>query len=476
MTVTPFGWIFVAALACVLVLRPFWLAALVVVSAVLHAPVVVVISGASWRFGVTPWLVASIGVIMVLGASLFRAKPRVGTLAVFAQPMFLAWSLFFAWSISSVMFLPFVFAGLDTYNVASTESLATGPEPLEWRAVYAVHAANFALIWALFGGVQWFAGSSAFRSSLYAGVILAATLSVALSLGQRALVAAGVGQPEALLASLNPAYVQTPFQQYGSFFRVGLPFSEPSYASSWFAAMFGAGLGAFLFTRSVLLGCGLVVGAGLGLLNALGGSGLAGACLAGTVLLASAVFIWWRSRVWRPLLGPKLAVIGVSISLVAVVITVAALREQCGTWCPSQFYAEIVEPRLADYEREGLSRHRSNLHALHVVAETSGLGVGLGANRASSNLLSMASTIGVLPTLLFYAMLSHQLLRARALGAPKKEQVIYGCGLLAMMCSVVVGIPDLAWPAMWIWVLASFSLVAAPGGRRSGSEAGSSRR
>lgn len=462
MSFTPFGLVFLPIVALLLALRRQWLLPLLVVSAAMHAPAVAIVgSGNARPLGLTPWLVVSAAVFVHLFALIVsRRRVELGTNRE-VRLLFAGWSAFCAWAVVSAFTLPFLFAGLPTYNHEVMDSIAHGTEPLTWRPVYAVLAVNVVILWMHFLYLLQLAPGRVAARQVAVGMACAGVLALVATLAQRMLV---MYWPEGLAAanlSLNPSYSQvlTSFG-FGTFFRANWPFSEPSYASVWFAAFYAAGLGLAFFSRRPLLGVATVVVSGLGLVNTLGGSGIASAGLATLLLSGAAIARWFRTRdEERRRLGRRLIV-----PLALLVLLPFALWGLRQTPNPDvkegTISTDLVGPRLADGARGGNTRTESNRVALRLLADSYGLGVGLGATRASSFALNLASNLGVVGTVLFFVLLARQVRAMHRLVPEGTARLFIEFGLLGMLAGAIAGIPDIAWPALWVWILGSFALIA----------------
>jgi hypothetical protein len=160
--------------------------------------------------------------------------------------------------------------------------------------------------------------------------------------------------------------------------RVGLPFSEPSYLSTYLAAT-TVGLWAV-----ALLGRGwwwawlAAVLSSLGLLNSLGSTGLAATGVAMAVLC-----LWVLGNALRP-------VTGVGRRLRAALLGVLLLL--ASTWGLQMYTQSAIKPKVDGFveslivskakQQDGV-RELSNKRALEIVQETYGLGVGMGSNRVT---------------------------------------------------------------------------------------------
>lgn len=458
LTITPFGVVFLPIIVAVLALRRTWLLPLLIVSAVFHAPAPVLISpeGAISPLGVSPWLCVS----LAIGVDLFRRILRTGSVCfgsdLVTRCLFGGWTVFAAVGVISAFVMPQFFEGMLTYNPENLHSLKA-MEPLEWRMVNAAQAVNLAVCWVLMVYVLQQPPDEDDIRRLFVGFIVAGVLALAFSLLQRLMVGLGIPYPGFVVDSLNPSYHQSFSIAPGGIFRANWPFSEPSYASAWFAGLFGAGLGLLLFTRFPLRGAAVSVAALTGVVNSFGGSGIAGSLAIGIVLcaIAAGVGLWSGSSIRRTVAMRLLMLLALGGALLVGGLAIH-YSERLSNYSAQNFYARIVAPRLHDRKPEGPSRTESNRQALRILVETEGVGVGLGSNRASSYIANMLSNLGILPTLLFLGLITFQSWRMHRIDSGAALAVFLSCGLGGTFLSMVAAVPDLLWPAWWVWPISSF--------------------
>jgi hypothetical protein len=239
--------------------------------------------------------------------------------------------------------------------------------------------------------------------------------------------------------------------------RVGLPFSEPSYLSTYLAAT-TVGLWAV-----ALLGRGwwwawlAAVLSSLGLLNSLGSTGLAA-----TGVAMAALCLWVLGQALRPStsLGRRLRA-----ALLGVLLLLA------GTWGVQMYTQSDIKPKVDGFVesliidkvklKDGV-RELSNKRALEIVQETYGLGVGMGSNRASSFFASLVSNTGVLGAALFCAMLVSLLWRYVRAPALTDMQIFVALALPTATLAMGLGIPDLNLPMYWGFIFLAFVFCPEP--------------
>jgi hypothetical protein len=96
-------------------------------------------------------------------------------------------------------------------------------------------------------------------------------------------------------------------------------------------------------------------------------------------------------------------------------------------------------------------RTASDLYALQLLLRTYGLGVGMGSNRASSLLTSMLSNIGVAGCFAFAIFIS------RLFNDIKRAPWIVWA-FWALLLNMVIDIPDVTFPTLWVVIMLALSL------------------
>jgi hypothetical protein len=459
--VTAFAAVFVA----VLFSQTMSLSGLVIVSTVLQATAVfnVPIDGAGAKgvvaYGVSPYTLMALVVGIVW---LVRVVQDRGI--KLQQHLRLPFGLFAAYAVVAIVgsfVLPRWFDGLPVNLLVEVEGI-NQLAPLRASLSNPVQALNLCV----HGGVLLFM-LQAFRQhdgpkGLRAGV--AGALVLVLVLGFYQQLATKVSWPSIVpYWSNNSGYIQNSIVPLGFWLdRVGLPFSEPSYASAYLAA---TTLGLWAVT---LLGRGwwwavlAALVSSLGLVNSLGSTGLAAGGLAMVVL-----FLWILFNALRPATC-------LSVRLRAAVMCVLLLL--ASTWGYQVYSVAPAKPKL-EAMVNGLildkvklkdgSRELSNKRALEIVQETYGLGVGMGSNRASSFFASLVSNTGVLGAALFCAMLVSLLWRYVRAPALTDMQIFVAVALPTATLAMGLGIPDLNLPMYWGFIFLAF--VFCPGDAGNGT-------
>lgn len=260
----------------------------------------------------------------------------------------------------------------------------------------------------------------------------------------------------------NQGYSQAPVDIEYSWVRIGLPFSEPSYASTYLAAT-SIGLWAVALSGRSWWAWLAAPFSTLGLLNSSGSTGLAASGIAMTCL-----YFWALANALRP--STKLALrlrVGMLSILTLAVISIGFFLYDQSPY-KAKVNAHIDQVIVSKIKLQGGSRELSNRRALEIVQETYGLGVGMGSNRASSFMASLVSNTGVLGALLFCGMLASLLWRY--IKAPKLTdmQIFVATALPTATLAMSLGIPDLNLPMYWSFIFLAF--IFCPATVKSGSD------
>lgn len=479
MTITPIGLLLLPCIALALIVRRNWLFPLLIVSATLHAPAVAIVHGTdSTVFGLTPWLLTATACLLHLAGILLRQPQALHDWRRAPQGLFLPWLGFFVVAIVSAFTLPFLFRGMEVFPLYSAAGFDAPPAPLQWSSSNLVQSINCAIVLTLAPYAANCATRPGFRRRVALALSTALLIGVCASLYQRAEYLQWLPPPTWWNESLNPGYVHQ--MGWGIHLRgIGVPrmawpFSEPSYASVWFAATFCGALLLLLFSRRHVLGAAGTLLSVLALLNTLGMSGVGAAVLVS--LVAGTVFCWhlWRDRHGPdPRRGQRVLALLLMGAALASAWQARGNIEYLRGLTLTRVYDLMVAPRLTATDTSGQTRSHSNRHAAQLVLRTAGLGVGLGSNRASSYLTSAASNLGLVGLALLLLGIGRMLhaLLARAAHDDSLAWFVLG-GTSGAFVGVALGIPDLNWPAWWIWPLLGYALLTSPVAAQAASDSG----
>ena len=249
----------------------------------------------------------------------------------------------------------------------------------------------------------------------------------------------------------NLGYSQSPIAGQLIWYRIGLPFTEPSYASAYLAST-SLGLWAV-----ALLGYGwrwawaAAIMSTAGLLNTLGTTGMAAAG-GGFIILV----LWVLVNAFRPSTELSVRVRAAVMSGILLLTLIWGHQVYQESTYKSKVDEMVSTLIIGKAKLKDGVREQSNIRALEIVKETYGLGVGLGSNRASSFFASLVSNTGVMGALLFSGMLLTLLWRY--FKAPKLTdmQIFVAASLPTATLAMGLGIPDLNLPMYWGFIFLGF--------------------
>lgn len=471
MQMTPIGYVFVAVLLGVVFLRPRLLPGVIAASSVLQAASVANVPlGDAW-YGITPYHLAAAAAFAMILVRGRRHGSGAGFRGTAADR--LLW-LYMAAACAGAFVLPMVFAGTPVFALLDRNGFGTDPVPLALNLSNVAQAANLAIHAVVLGYLYGEAADDPqhrLAARMAWGVAIGAALAACIALVERAADATQSGSIAAWFAN-NPGYAQGQFSRAaGVVRRIALPFSEPSYASAFFASIaIGLAAMAAFGKRSAGAALALLVAA-IALLNTFGSTGLAASALGlSAIVLALLVAGLRRSPRSRQLrLRAATALAAMSLGAGALTLLLYSPKYEknthyvVDTLILSKVDSSQMHPRAGARLRE-----RSNLHAVQLAQSTFGLGAGLGSNRASSYLASLLSNTG-LPGLALYLAAWIALLRDYIRIRRLSDIQWFALGAAAgALIAATLGIPDLNLP--FLWVLLFFAYVAR--GDRSIADAG----
>lgn len=449
MHVTTFGFAFVPLAIALAAFARGWLPALLIFAAVLQATSAIDLPVDGGAFGISPYNVAALlaGVVLVLRFA------RERSLAFLHQRSRMAVSLlpgYIVVAVAGALTLPLLFEGTPVNLLIEAHGMNRAPVPLVFTISNVVQAANLLV----HGVVLLFLLQASAQPDwrplrLLWGLGFGVALVLGIGLYERAALA--LEWPSFIRFWMNnPGYIQYHQAKVAGFLRMAAPFSEASYASTFLAASFAGCLAMAAFGRRIWLALGGAVLSAVALLNTLGTTGWVAAGVAAMVIPC-----WLAVRAFSTGHGSDARLHSrayVAWALLAIVMLAAGL-----IWKASPVSAEVQ--KIMDVavlkKLEGGSakvRDRSNDHALVIVRETYGLGVGLGSNRASSFLASLVSNTGIAGALLFLTMLGSILWRYLRAARLSDAQIFVAVALATATLAMSLAIPDLNLPIYWVLI------------------------
>jgi len=411
--VTFLGFIFIPLGLLLWVFRPRYLIPFTILSAVFQAGSVLNLGS----FGVPPYLWAALLLVIRFPLLLAGRRPDFSRLSRFLGPL----SLFYLWAVLTAVFLPLLFGGMPILDSHSDEFSLTGVWiPLAWSKWNLTQPLWLGLhvivvfYAACFGDCKSADKAFGIGWGLFIGVIVL----------QSVLARFGGTLPVWLFHS-NPSQTQS---MYGNGFydRPNSLFSEPSMAGVLIAGMTLSTLAAFFDTGALLP---LVVSLSAVVIVRSSACLIALAVGAPTLLLTRLPFRKMGMRLHIPRLTrwALLLAVGAPAALM--------LKGNEG----------ILASTVNKYETASyVIRIAGDLAGLAIVHDTYGAGVGFGSFRASSMLVTLLATVGIIGTGLF-ALFTFRLVRACS---SRKRWL-----LLGVLLAQIAGVPDVTVPVLWMAIV-----------------------
>jgi hypothetical protein len=433
---TLLGIFFIPAVLVCFLWRPFYLLPLLLVASVFEAGSVFNGAIGEFEYGVSPFCLTEIFIVLRL-LMLALGPTKLVKLLPPVNPMrAVAWLLlgFWLWCFFSAFVMPHVFAGtfVSVPRGGNEEEFA----PLRWSLSNLAQAGYLTLnvgtvLYALHM-VRTHRQSEQILRALYGAVLIVVVIGVAQFLAS----VAGWDFPYETFSS-NPVYGKGYDQDIETYRRINSTFTEPSNAGSYLAAITCGLLASFLRgTRGVGWYLALL-GVMATLFLTTSTTGFAALVLGVCVLLVY----------FNPFRGHKDArkssALGWGLILAVFSVVGSALL----------FSPDLLRAVLSTTVEKGESfsfwvRLANEIHSMQLAAQTYGLGVGLGSNRSSGLIPTILSTVGLIGTALFAAIIYKISQSFPGRSASSSLQIGFWA-LLTMIISQVVAVPDINRPALW---------------------------
>jgi len=252
-------------------------------------------------------------------------------------------------------------------------------------------------------------------------------------------------------------------QVLGGYGRINATFTEPSTLAVFMAGILGFWVRLLIgrFSWFALL---LSLSAFLVLM-------LSSSTTAYLTILVLALIVLYRYVV-LPMLGGRYVLSRGTVVLIVIGFFALGMVLVLSLTSPS-FY-RFLDAALLDKTASLSFIHRfaADERAIQILWDTHGLGVGLGGNRPSSFVTSLLSNVGIIGFVLFLGFLlslTGQRGRHRSFSIPVSDEeyrLVFSAlswALWMTILGMVISVPDLPFPPLWIWV---FVLVLFSAGRR----------
>lgn len=428
------------------------LVSLLLVSTVLQAASVVDIKLGAHAHGLNPFM-CTVGLLVLKMLPKFSAYLRGVSGWTPTGPGLLLGG-YLLWAATLTLVMPLFFEGALVRTPHDAYSGAT--VPLKFSLVNAWQVVGLGAVAVMFA---FPAVRGISRGDLQAGImqgLLVSFIVVALAnLYEQLAHAIGLPSLVSFWAS-NPGYNQEGVVDttYPGVTRIGVPFTEPSYASAYLASFIGGVCMLINRGRRTWYIYGAVVLSGLVLLSTGGSTGLVA-----TTLMVAGGALFYAARLAHNLFFRKSDKRSFQWMFILFGLTVVALTlfmpSLAGTKMQA-YFSGLFSGKLDISNSGTLARLHADLHGFQVLKETYGLGLGLGSNRTSSFISSMLASVGVVGMFFFMGFV-YQLMRdfASRFSTLSGPQLFALGAAVMMLLPLCLSIPDLNLPMLWaaMWVL-----------------------
>jgi hypothetical protein len=424
------------ALVCFL-WQPFYLLPLLMLASIFEAGSVLNGAIGDFEFGISPFYLTEIFIVLRLLMLAFGPAKLLNLLPRRVNPMrAVAWVLlaFWLWCFFSAFVMPHLFAGtsVSVPRNGTDEDFA----PLHWSLSNLAQAGyltlNVATVMYALHIVRTHRQTEQLVKALYFAVFIVVIIGCAQFLAAKE----GWDFPYETFNN-NPVYGKGIDQDIESFHRINSTFNEPSMAGSYLASITCGLLASFLTGRRGLTWLLALLGVTTTLFLTTSTTGFAAVAIGVVVLLLY----------FNPFRGHKEGGKSSALGWVVILAVFGAMGAVLF------FTPDLLDAVLSTTVEKGDSysfwvRLANEFHSMGLVLQTYGLGVGLGSNRSSGLIPTMLSSVGLVGTSLFTAVL-YKIARAFPGRSARSSLQIGFWALLTMIISETVAVPDLNRSVLW---------------------------
>lgn len=459
-SLTSFGIVALPLVTAIVFFRRQWLLPALVIASTLQAPSVLNIhfKQIDARYGFTVFSLIALAINLSLVPHLKHLYAKREWLSGTAGLNLRFWLIYAAIAVFGATLLPIIFSNTPVFLLIEKNSFEAGLTPLRWTLSNLAQAGNLALLLGTMVFIRLHSDDQLLVKRMIAGLVIALGFSALIGLQQRLAWHQILPMMSDFWAS-NPAYAQNFVSYAGPIARVSWPFTEPAYGSAWYAAMFGGCLLVFFLGRNTPRALFGMLLAGFAMLNSFGLTGIIAIGVGGFIgmLVWAFLFAKYPELRWKLAYQSVLGALVLSCCVLAIYIV---LRHYGLLSNAQPAFTNLLIGNNPTFW--GDLRLETNLHALELLRNSYGLGVGLGSNRASSYLASLFSNTGLMGGLAFFAALIHLVLKLinTQCGIRTKDTGLFLIGsLCTATISVAIAIPDQNWPSYWVFILSSYALI-----------------
>ncbi len=460
-SLTPFGVIVVPLVVGIALFWRQWLLPVLMIASTLQALSILNIDfgHGQLRRGVSAFGLIATVIVLLLAGRIKRLYTHRDWLCGSAGLNMKLWLAFAAIAVVGAATLPLVFGNTLVYLWTGRSSFEAGLTPLHWSWSNLAQAANLVLLIGVLVYIRLHREDRLLVKRMVAGLGIALVLSALMGLEQRLAWRQNVPMLGDLLSS-NLRDPSNPITYAGQIARVSWPFTDASYGSAWYAAMFGGGLVVFFVGRRTHLALFCMIFSTFALLNGLGATGIVAIGVFALVGALIWILVFFNQPFLRWSLGYQLVLATLVVACCALAVYIV-LRHSGALPSAQASVANFFAGNNPTFW--GDIQPQTNLHGLTLLRDSYGLGVGLGSNRASSYLISLFSNSGVLGGLVFLAALFHLLfvmVKTQTLKKTNDTALFLSGSLCAATIAITIAVPDQNWPSFWVFILASYALIS----------------
>ena len=472
--VTWFGWVFMPLLVVVVLWARPWLPGLVLGSAVFQAAAVVNLPVGAGHYGISPYVASATiaGLVMLWRRCGSDQSPIFPPAHIHIPAMWLF--AYAALAVAGSFVLPHIFSGIPVQPPLDPNGYSLNDlPPLKWSISNLAQAINLCVhvvvaffLWQAMRRQDWSTGKTLIAFSTAAAIAMLAGIhdGIALALNWPRMASfwmsnLGYAQVDHVLYHI-PYITPTPDgSTFFVFYRISSPFSEPSYGSAFFAAIYTGGLAALLFSSPIKKFTLLItLFSAAALINTTGSTGWVAGFASTAILLAVWFFKNIRAYLIKKNSIPNISPRGLAITMVISIALIFSLSHpSISQTAPGLIKVFIINKSVA-LKNDG--RILSDMRAIDLTKKTFGIGVGLGSNRSSSLFTSLLSNTGLSGTFAFFALIATLFFKLTHTHSTSniRERYFAAAALMAIIFAASLSIPDLNLPFLWAFIFLAFIL------------------
>jgi hypothetical protein len=218
--------------------------------------------------------------------------------------------------------------------------------------------------------------------------------------------------------------------------RIGMPFSEPSYAGAYIGSIFCATLSLIAFghlKNHKSLICGFLFLTFISTLNIISSTGLV---VVAVGLSIFSIYLTFKNSKFNRI---------IILSLILISLGVCTFFYNY-----NKSFEILVDEFILEKFIYAADRFKADYYSISLIVDTFGLGVGIGSNRPSSLFASLLSNVGVIGFLIHFVILLYTSKLFMSINNKKFGEVFYFWMFVFITFSMYLSIPDINLPIYWV--------------------------